>query len=116
VAPTTGPVRASLCLRIPVVVKASEMAEEMRRGAIEVAADLALDGNTTLVLLGQKADDDIVLCADQCALFQPGAIVVVPDVDVVQMGRVPEGSMRVEREADLRVAYVFDGVGAETTR
>lgn len=100
------------CQAVPVLVQACDMDEATRQWACELAADAALDTNLTMVVVGEIASDSIVLCPDQCSLFRPGVLVVIPDVDVVQLGHVPEGSIRMERESDHRMAYVVAGVEA----
>jgi hypothetical protein len=104
----TGEVIAA-CKTEPVVVQACDLNDEMRRWAFEQVADHALNNNVTVTIIGQKADGDILLCDTGCCFFRPGVLVVCPDVDVLQLGGVPEGSMRMERQ-DGRTAVVFQGL------
>lgn len=99
------------CRKVPVVTTTLDLPLQRREQACQVAADLALHNNVMLVIVGQTARDELVLCADGfgCCTGRPGVISVVPDVEAISMwGGAPRGCMRMER-ADGRTAYVFAG-------
>jgi hypothetical protein len=99
---------------VSVATMAQDLPPEQQEGFCEEAARLAWLNNVTIVVVGDASPDKdhalLHLCVDGCQLMRPGVLVVVPDVDVVQLGHVPEGSMTIERAADHRTAYAFPGV------
>lgn len=96
------------CATIPVVTAAHDLAAHTRAAAVRMAADLALDSNRTIVIVGRTAQDTIVFCSTACCLHRMGTFVVVPDVDVLLWVGVPEGSTPMQRN-DGRTAYVMPG-------
>ena len=99
----------SAACAVPVATVAQALPTELRRWAFEQVADYALNNNVTVTIIGQKADGDILLCDTGDCFLRPGVLVVCPDVDVIQLGGVPEGSVRMERE-DGRTAVAFQGL------
>lgn len=97
------------CKTEPVVVPACDLDSEMRRWAVEQVADYALNNNVTVAIIGTRPDGDISLCDTGCCFLRPGVLVVCPDVDIIQVGGLPERYMRIERE-DGRTAVAIQGM------
>lgn len=97
------------CSKVPVVTPTLDLPLEMREYACQVAAELALHNNLLLVIVGQTARDELVLCADGCCTARARSVVVVPDVEAIsRWGSVPKNAMSMAR-ADGRTVYVFQG-------
>jgi hypothetical protein len=63
---------------------ADRLTGELLPWALEQAADTALAANTSAVVIG-IIDDVLAICTDGCCFNRPDALVVVPDVLVIEL-------------------------------
>ncbi|MFQ1000464.1 hypothetical protein [Modestobacter sp. SSW1-42] len=98
-----------MCSRTPVAVVARDLAAEVQAAAIRMVVELAWANNCTIAIVGRtsRADGALLLCSDGCCLLRSGATTVIPDVDVIQLGGAPEGSIRLERTDGRTAALVL---------
>ncbi|TFV78378.1 hypothetical protein E4P39_03955 [Blastococcus sp. CT_GayMR19] len=102
------------CATTSVAVLPGNLAAATRAGVYRLAADLALHNNVTIVIVGQSARNELVLCGNYCCIRRPGAIAVVPDVDALSLWEEPPRAARMERN-DGRVVYLMAGPGPAPT-
>lgn len=97
------------CSKVPVVTPTLDLPLELRERCCLMAAEMALHTNSMVVLVGQTAMGEMLLCADGCCSSRPRSIAVVSDTEAIsRWGSVPKGAMSMSR-ADGRTAYVFQG-------
>ncbi len=103
---------SAACSKVPVVTPTLDLPLELRERCCLMAAQMALHNNNMVVLVGQTAQDEMLICADGCCASRPRSIAVVADTEAIsRWGSVPKGAMSMGR-ADGRMAYVFQCGGA----
>jgi hypothetical protein len=102
---------AAACSKVPVVTATLDLPLELRERCCLIAAEMALDNNSMVVLVSQTAQGEMLICAegDSCCASRPRSVAVVSDTEALsRWGSAPKGAMSVSR-ADGRTAYVFQG-------